>query len=512
MLASTPMQGASTLSVEQVLAALRRRWWVIVLTACVVGAATFAYTQIATKQYTATASISFALATNEQSLAGLTSQPTTVLNPEANLEQVELGNTAAQTAAAVGHGLSAQDVRNMLAFSVPNQTTNVVSVAATSPSKTLATEVANTYTRIFVRGQQTTDQQYYQHALGIVTAQLARLPLSQRNTSTGLALQARVQSLGLLSELRSTNVQVAQLATLPVSPSSPRTKRDTALGLFIGLLVGLALAFLLERIDNVARDPREFEASYGLPLLGVIPASPNLAKSTTTPDGNPSISSYESEAFQLVHAHLRYFNVDRQLRTVLVTSSTPGDGKTTLSTHLAAAAARLGSNVLLVEADLRLPTIARQLGIRPDPGLSEVLIGGAVATDAIQTVDVQSTTQGEAGRPATLDVLIAGSTTPPNPAALIQSRAMSAVLDYAKDNYDLIVVDTPPITAVSDAFSLLSDVDGVIVVGRVGHDKREAIRRASESLQRAAAPLLGVVVNYVKRSNDSYYYSNYGGD
>jgi polysaccharide biosynthesis transport protein len=137
----------------------------------------------------------------------------------------------------------------------------------------------------------------------------------------------------------------------------------------------------------------------------------------------------------LIRAHLRYFNVDKELRTLMVASAAPGDGKTTVARHLAGAAARMGSRVLLLEADLRRPTIAVQLDVASGPGVADVLIG---------------------------------------------------------------VVDTPPLTAVSDAFPLLSKVDGVIIVGRVGRNRRDVAQRLHETLTGAGAPLLGVVANGFK--------------
>jgi capsular exopolysaccharide synthesis family protein len=511
VIASPPMPPEVSVDIERILALGRRRWWVVILAAIVIGAAAYLYSSSQTKKYTATAEIAFQQSSNStQIIAGLGSTPNQTPDPESNVKQVQFGATAAKTAAQVGHNLTERDVRKLLSVSVAGGTTQFVSVAATSPSPALATQIANTYSKIFVTTAQTADQKYYSHALAIVTKQLAQMTPGQRQTSAGLSLQARVQSLGLLAELRPNNVQLAQVANVPTSPSSPRTKRNTALGIFIGLVVGILLVFALARLDKVVRDPREFEEAYGLPLLGAIPASSQLTRRDEAADGSDrAIPASEAEAFQLVQAHLRYFNVDRDLECLMVTSSTPGDGKTTVSTHLAAAMVRFGSKVLLIEADVRLPTIARGLGIKSDPGLSEVLIGGATMQSTIQSVPVQSPT-GEDSSSRRLDVLVAGSITPPNPAALIESQAMHAVLAYGREHYDMVVIDTPPVTAVSDAFSLLNRVDGVIVVGRVGLDRLEVVKRASETLRRTGAPMLGVVANYVNSSNRSNYYYSYG--
>jgi capsular exopolysaccharide synthesis family protein len=169
-------------------------------------------------------------------------------------------------------------------------------------------------------------------------------------------------------------------------------------------------------------------------------------------------------------------NVDKELRTLLVASAAPGDGKTTVARHLASAAARMGARVLLVEADLRRPTIAQQFDISPGPGLADVLIGAVATNEAVQAVALDLP-QPEAVGGRTLDVLVAGATLPPNPGELIETdrrsaSAMEVLLSVAQSAYDLVVIDTPPLTAVSDAFPLLRKVDGVVIVGRVGRNVR----------------------------------------
>ena len=146
----------------------------------------------------------------------------------------------------------------------------------------------------------------------------------------------------------------------------------------LGLLLGLGVAFLLERLDWRIREPKDLQAIYGVPLLGVVPESAALSRSAgrrrlrKRENLKQALPPREEEAFQLIRAHLRYCNVDRELRTLLVVSAAPGDGKTTIARHLASAAARMGSVVLLLEADLRRPALAGQLDLRPGPGLSDV--------------------------------------------------------------------------------------------------------------------------------------------
>ncbi|HXQ00379.1 MAG TPA: polysaccharide biosynthesis tyrosine autokinase [Solirubrobacteraceae bacterium] len=494
-------------SFEQIISTLRRRTpWIVICVVLVTGAA-YGFSKRQPRKYTATASLVFNDQQLGQQLAGL--QPVGVSNQQAaentNLKLVQLGDMAEKTASQVGQGLTEASVSEALSVSAQGES-NVVNVAATAISPTLAADIANTYTSQFVKEQQNSNHAYYAAALTLVNKQLVALSAKERASTAGLALQDRAQSLGVLAELRNGNVQVAQAATVPTSPSSPKTSRNTALGAILGLLLGIGIAFLLERFDRRIREPKDLEAVYGLPLLGVVPESPALARSARKGGSVGAAMSNEAEAFHLIRAHLRYFNVDKELRTLLVASAAPGDGKTTVARHLASAAARMGSRVLLVEADLRRPTVAVQLDVTSGPGLADVLIGAISLRDAVQSVALeQPSGEGKSGR--TLDVLVAGAALPPNPGELIESRAMEVLLENVRSIYDLVVIDTPPLTAVSDAFPLLRKVDGVVIVGRVGRNRRDVAERLHHTLAGAGAPLLGVIANGLKATRGAYGYS-----
>src|SRR5207244_3232777 len=149
----------------------------------------------------------------------------------------------------------------------------------------------------------------------------------------------------------------------PTAASSPKPVRNTVIGLLFGIVLGVGLAVLLERIDRRLKDPKEIADSFDRPILGAVPESRAIA----TADQNPQrLAPGEAEAFRMLRANLRYFNVDRQISSVLITSSSPGDGKSTVAMHLASAAAAAGARVLLMEADLRHPTLARRLGLPSD--------------------------------------------------------------------------------------------------------------------------------------------------
>ncbi|MGA2163097.1 MAG: polysaccharide biosynthesis tyrosine autokinase [Solirubrobacteraceae bacterium] len=493
-------------SLEQAIGVVRRRFPWIIVCLVLVGGAAFAYSKRETKKYTATASVAFSSNPLSQQIAGLSptsSGVTAAAQQQSNLELVRVGDMASTTASRLGRGITAEEVDASLSTSGRAES-NIVDISATSTSPLLAAAIANTYTRQFVKEQQRTNRKFFKSALVSVKRQLAALTPAQRFGTDGLNLQNREQSLSLLSELGYSNAQIAQEALVPSSPSSPNTKKDTIVGAVVGLLLGLSLAFLFERFDRRIREPEELEAIYRLPMLGIVP------KSATLGGKDAALPPAEAEAFNLIRAHLRFFNIDRDLRTLVIASPASGDGKTTVARHLAEAAARLGSRVLLLEVDLRHPTLGQQLEIQPGPGLAGTLIGAIPVDEATQSVGLD-VSPGEGARGRTLDVLAAGAVLPPNPGELLESRAMDALLDRARSTYDLVVIDTPPLTAVSDAFPLLTKVDGVVLVGRIGHSRRDAAERLHQVLASSGAPLLGVIANGAKSSGVGSYATPAGG-
>jgi capsular exopolysaccharide synthesis family protein len=507
-------QDSGGFNIERALGVVRRRGLWIVLCFVLVTGAAYGFSKRQTKKYTATASLVFNNSQVNQQAAGLQAingGGSQVPQQQTNVKLVELGDMAEKTAAYLGHGLTKEGVHEALSVSAQGES-NIVDVSATATSPTLAANIANLYTTRFVTEQQNSNHVYYASALRLVERQLKALTPKQKLSPSGIALAGRAQSLGVLAELHNGNVEIAQTATIPTSPSSPKTSRNTALGAILGLLLGLGIVFLLERFDRRIREPKDLESIYDLPLLGVVPESSALSRSGGGQgEAGAPLPSGESEAFHLIRAHMRYFNVDRELRTLMVASAAPSDGKTTIARHLAAAAARVGSRVLLLEADLRRPTIAQQLGLTAGRGVSDVLIGSVAFTEALHTIQLVAPSN---DRPDghSFDVLVAGATPPPNPGELIESRAMETLLEHAKSMYDFVVIDTPPLTAVSDAFPLLKKVDGVIIVGRVGRNRRDVAERLHETLTGAGAPLLGVIANGFKSGRRGGYGYGYGYD
>jgi capsular exopolysaccharide synthesis family protein len=486
-------------SFQRVVGTVRRGApWIALCVALASGAA-FAFSKLDTKQFTATASLVFSSSDQvSQQIVGV--QPTvtndSLSQQSTNVELVRLGSTAARTASLLDQGLTKSEVQDSLEISAVSNT-DVVNVSATSTSAQLAAAIANTYSNEFVRRQRASNSQQFKTALDVVNRQLAALSPQQRSGQAGRALEDRAQSLAILARINSGGVHVVQEATVPTSPSSPKVARNTIIAAVLGLAIGLGVAFLIERFDRRLRDRDELEESFGLPVVGTVPDTKALSDRWSG-----VLPPLESEAFRMLRARLRYFEADGKITSVLITSGAARDGKSTVAWNLALTAASVGSKAILLECDFHQPTLATRRGLFRMPGLSELLTGKNDLV--VQHVPVTNSSNGQdPGRQ--LDVVVAG-TRPPNPLELMESAEMAALMQHLGNEYDLVVMDTPPITLMSDAIPLLRLVSGVLVVGEPGRTKRGSAAAVREQLDNLGAPVLGVVANRVKHSADFYAY------
>ena len=237
------------------------------------------------------------------------------------------------------------------------------------------------------------------------------------------------------------NAELVQAAEVPLTPSSPNKRRNAMMGVLVGLLLGIALAFLLDRLDRRLRDPKEVEELLNRPVLAAVPKSRALSRESLE---RMPLLAVDAEAFRMLRANLRYFNVDQDIRSVLITSSASGDGKSIVSWNLAATAAGAGLKALLIEADLRHPALPRRPAEARRKGLSAVLSGNLSTADATIAVPIGPPADNGASEVGpTVDVLFAGAI-PPNPTDLIESDRMKELIREAERTYDLVVIALPP--------------------------------------------------------------------
>lgn len=294
-------------------------------------------------------------------------------------------------------------------------------------------------------------------------------------------------------------------ARVEPEPVSPRPVRNVAVAAVLGLLLGLVAAYLREHFDRGLRTREEVETAYGLPVIGQIPtAKGERDRRPVAWSGRGELA----ESFRALRANLQYVAVKRPLRSILVTSAAPEQGKTTVAANLALAIARSGASTILLEGDLRRPRLEEALGARTgSPGLTSALVGAVSTDDAIIRVPLQD----EPGGPATtgrIDLIPSGPV-PPNPTELLSSMQMTTLLDRVSVSYDYVLIDSPPILLVADALELARSVDGVVLVVRRGHASTDEAREVRAIVERLGIHLVGVVFTDVPSVGT---YGTYGED
>jgi capsular exopolysaccharide synthesis family protein len=284
-------------------------------------------------------------------------------------------------------------------------------------------------------------------------------------------------------------------ATAPTSPSAPKPVLNIALGVFLGLLVGAALAVARDILDNRVKDPETLAKVAGSASMGVVVDDPKTARHPiATRAGTRSI---RAENYRQLRANLQFANVDDHPRVIAVTSSIPTEGKTTVAINLASTLAEAGFSVCLVDADLRRPTVAKVLDLLSPVGLTSVLIHQIELSEALQNAG------------SSFYVLTSGPT-PPNPSEVLASSYVRDVIRSLLDKVDYVVVDTAPLLPVADGSEVAALADGTLLVARHGLTTDTHIKRAVQTLERVDAKLLGVVLNRVPpKRNDEYGYTYY---
>ena len=489
---------------------LRRRAAVIVLALVVGVVAALIFTSFQPKRYESDAALLFRPLLLDLQVTGIPLQAP-ARDPEreaaTNVALVSLNEVRTRAAARLGPGYTPERIKKDVKISETGRS-NIVSVEASASTPREAARVANavatayvTFRRIDLRNQVITAADRVQEEL-----KRGDLPPAVRR-----ALQVNLRRLTLLASVQTGDVQIIQRAEPPSSPSSPKRVLNASLGGALGLLLGLGLALAREQLDPRVRRADQLEDALGMPLLATVPRSEVLRQ---RPDFGRSHGAAAEEPFRRLRASLRHLDGDAEIRSVLVTSAMEGSGKTTVATHLAAAAAAGGqARVLLIEADLRRPRLAALLGLPPDGGLSKLLVsadpfGRGDYWEHIVRIPLAggSNGSGPSGAAALgFDALPAGPA-PDDPSELLDSEGMRELLLAARARYDLIVIEAPPPTLVSDAIPLLKQVDGALVVGRLGRESEPELRQLRDELKRFSVTPLGAVANFSRRANP--YYAN----
>ncbi|PWC07594.1 polysaccharide biosynthesis tyrosine autokinase [Mycetocola zhujimingii] len=291
-------------------------------------------------------------------------------------------------------------------------------------------------------------------------------------------------------------IETIQPAVVPANPSSPNVPLNIVLGVLVGLAIGLGTAVLRSVLDTRIHSSHDIELVTDAPILGGIALDPEAKKRPLVVHADPR--SPRAESFRSLRTNLQFVNLDAGPRSFVITSSIPGEGKSTTSANLAIALAETGASVALIDGDLRLPRVADYMGVEGGVGLTDVLIGRAELADVLQ----------KWGR-GKLYVLPSGRV-PPNPSELLGSAAMKRLLNTLTEQFDIVLIDAPPLLLVTDAAVVSKLAGGAIVVAASGRTKKNELVASVRTLESIGSHLAGVVVTMLPtKGPDSYAYGQY---
>lgn len=311
------------------------------------------------------------------------------------------------------------------------------------------------------------------------------------------ALNSRMTQEKAQVSLKEANARIVDKAFAPLRHSSPNIAVNLAVGVFGGLAVGGGLVFLVAFLDDRVKSAFDIEGTIGLPLLGVIPRIKKLDSSTKAQAVAANVDRHVTETFRTIHSSLKLNDESKNAKIILATSTVPSEGKSFVSSNLALTFANHGERTLLLDADLRLPNIASSLQLENDLGMLDHIEKG-ISLDEVIISEVYPN----------LDVLPTGGKSK-SPTQVLVSAQFEAMLADLRDRYDRIVIDSPPLAAVSDALNLLPFIDGIIYVIKFNTVKRKTAVANVRRLWESNTPVFGAILNNITTSLSSYYYSQY---
>lgn len=493
------------------LAVLRRHLVLIAATTLVFGAAAYMLSSSRDPTYVAESALSFREATENLNLTDTPAAPTRA--PEA---------LAAQQAATVTSGPVVTKVRESLPFDTSDgalrgavsthteQASSFVVVQVRWGSAKNAAEIANDFARqteIYVTKRERARLQKAADAL----RRRYRSEFSRNDPYGRAVFQERISRLEALADLANP-VDVTRVAGVPSQAESPRPVRDTLLGLLVGLTFGILAAFVRDALDRRLRGSQEIQAEMDMPLLGHISHDALGGAVSAELGGRHALSPLDLEAFRILRTNIEFLDVDKPPRVIAVTSALPEEGKSTVSSSLAAVYAAAGKDTLLVECDLRRPALADRVGVEQAPGLSDYLVGRATPKEVLREVALSDSlvpaSANGASASASLVCIMAGSRAP-QPAELLGSERFRKFLNEVRDSYDVVVLDTSPMLSVVDTLEVIPEADAVIVCVRASQTTREQASAMKAALDHLPPRPTGLVVTGVRPKDADFGYYSY---
>jgi capsular exopolysaccharide synthesis family protein len=478
----------------------RRRWLVLAVVTGVVTAVALLMSLTGTEKYDATAVLLLRDGEPADSILGSTgsdSDPERETNTQIGL--IKLETVAENVREDLGLDVSTSELLDQVSTEVEGNS-DLVSVTARDPDPRRAAAIATSFAEQYVNFRRESARASLDEAAELARNRLDSLSTEDRFSTEGRQLEARLRELEIAASLQTGGVEVVRRASVPTSPAVPRPM----LSAFIGLILGLALALLVviarEFADRRLKDEEEAQAVIELPLIAQIPRPARGKDELGRPD------RAQEEAFASLAANLLFSSRENPTSSLMVTSPSASDGKTTVTLGMARALATLGKRVIAIEADLRHPRFAERLDVRRNPGFAGLAAGVADLEDVLVEVDAETTRRRAHATDSGVSfaVLPAG---PPlsTPQTVLSGPMIGQVIAECRERADFVLIDTPPIGVVHDAITLANLVDAALLVARINWTTKDAARKALRLLRQLDLRVLGVVLTATARS-ESYYH------
>lgn len=498
------------LTLSDYLAPLRARRWLIVAIVVVATAGTYAYSSQQPEVYEA----STKLYLNQNPEAGY-SDDRTVENQATLLRSQDVARRVAEEA---GYRGSPASLASRMRATRESEA-DFITITVQGDSAEEAARLANAYAKVFIDVRSDDIRGQIERQRQDLREQLERVPQGPRAASEREQIEANLRQVEVALRSAQGNATQVDPAAEPGSPVSPTPRRDALAAFGLSLFGAMLLAYLLHRLDPRLRRVEDAAAIYDRPIMASVFHDDEI---DAFKEGRPVMSEKSIETFRQLRINLDLAALDQPFRMIVVTSAGAGEGKSTVARNLALAYHEAGRRVAVVDADLRNPRQPGRLGVKVDAGLTDVLSGERSLEETVLGIEVPSRGRAALDRmtaagvsdngagPSQLTLLAAGSQ-PPNPPAILESDATAAVLDTLRGAHDVVIVDTPPLLAVSDAIPLLSRADGVLLVARSGITDRRGATRTAELISRVpGVNLIGVVVNDLSGAEADAYGYGYG--
>lgn len=496
---------------------LFRRWWLVLIIVVPTCVATYAYYERQPKVFEASTKILLAASGNP--LDQLNELTDRTIQDQAGLL------TSRDVATRVARRLKRPGDTDELVDSVSTVVTpgsSFVVIYASRPNADEAARLANAFARAFVELRTETVRQRADRAIAAAQKQLETIPRLASTTTERQTLSDAIRQLRLARSVSGGTASQVDPARSPGSPISPRPVRSTMLALAVSLIGAVGLAFALESFDRRPRRLDELAGLYGMPILA---AMPRVGRSAYSDGGRAAVNPQFKEPLRQLRTNIQLATLSQPFRTILVTSAVAGEGKSTIVRNLALVLREGGLRVAVIDGDLRRPTLAKLFKQQSAPGLTDVLTGSVSLANAVVEVPVQVhgldtlARMGEgSGAGGTLTgtnegavSLLPAGPQPADPQAVLSADRMRVLIEHMAGQYDIVLIDSPPLLHVTDAVVMAAWVDAVILVARLGLVTRDNARRVPDVLGKAAgARAIGIVVNDATSADGSSYGYGYG--